>query len=49
MPWNLVDLFVQYVGRNPLVQAFVGGLIIALLDLFGASLVFVWRNPSERI
>ncbi|MFB6254702.1 MAG: ZIP family metal transporter [Halobacteriaceae archaeon] len=49
MPWNLVDLFVQYVGRNPLVQAFVGGLIIALLNLFGASLVFVWRNPSERI
>jgi ZIP family zinc transporter len=30
------------------VQALVGGLFIAALNLVGASLVLVWRNPSER-
>lgn len=29
-------------------QAFVGGIVIATLNLFGASLILVWRNPSER-
>ncbi|WP_049907198.1 ZIP family metal transporter [Halovivax asiaticus] len=44
----LVDGFVGLVGENPVRQAFVGGVVIATLNLFGASLVFVWRDPSER-
>ncbi|MFB6081592.1 MAG: ZIP family metal transporter [Halanaeroarchaeum sp.] len=44
----LVDQFVRYVGTDPVVQAFVGGLVIAGLNLLGAALVLVWRDPSER-
>lgn len=40
--------FVDLVGTDPLVQALVGGTIIALLNLLGASLVLVWRDPSQR-
>jgi ZIP family zinc transporter len=42
------DVFQQVAGTDPVVQAFVGGLLIAGLNLLGASLVLVWRNPSER-
>ena len=42
------DLFVQVVGTDPVVQAFVGGLIIAGMNTFGAALILVWRNPSRR-
>jgi ZIP family zinc transporter len=42
------ELFVRYVGTDPIVQGLVGGVFIALLNLFGASLVLVWRDPSER-
>ena len=40
--------FVDLVGTDPVVQALVGGVIIAGLNLLGASLVLVWRNPSQR-
>jgi len=40
--------FARLVGTNPVVQGLVGGLVIAGLNLFGASLVLVWRDPSER-
>ncbi|WP_440008342.1 ZIP family metal transporter [Halomicrococcus sp. SG-WS-1] len=45
---SLVEPFVQVVGENPVIQGLVGGIVIAVLNLFGASLVLVWRNPSER-
>ncbi len=48
MQADLVDVFVGIVGANPILQALVGGIIIAFLNLFGASLVLVWRDPSER-
>ncbi|WP_135822127.1 ZIP family metal transporter [Halostella litorea] len=35
-------------GSDPIVNGLVGGLFIATLNLIGASLVFVWRDPSER-
>lgn len=44
----VADLFVRYVGTNPVVQGFAGGLVIAFLNLLGALLVLVWRTPSER-
>jgi len=44
----VVDLFRGLVGTDPVVGALVAGVFIALLNLFGASLVLVWRNPSER-
>ena len=42
------SLFVAIAGENPVMQAFVGGLVIAGLNLVGAALVFVWRDPAER-
>ncbi len=44
----VTDTFVAIVGTDPLVQGLAGGIIIAVMNLFGASLVLVWRNPSER-
>jgi len=41
-------MFAAVVGTDPLAQGLVGGVVIAALNLFGASLVLVWRNPSER-
>ena len=40
--------FAELFGANPVVNGLVGGLIIAFFNLLGASLVFVWRDPSER-
>jgi ZIP family zinc transporter len=48
MQVDLVAAFRALVGTDPLVQAAVGGLVIAALNLLGASLVLVWRDPSER-
>ncbi|MBV0903810.1 ZIP family metal transporter [Haloarcula salina] len=48
MQSGLVELFAGVVGTDPLINGLVGGIIIALMNLFGASLVFVWRDPSER-
>ncbi|GGN12707.1 ZIP family metal transporter [Halarchaeum nitratireducens] len=42
------DAFVGVAGSNPIVQAFVGGLVIAALNLVGALGIIVWRDPSER-
>jgi ZIP family zinc transporter len=42
------EAFVAVAGENLIVQALVGGLVIAALNLLGASLVLVWRDPSER-
>ena len=44
----VVDPFIRVFGTDPVVHGLVGGLVIASLNLLGASLVFVWRNPSER-
>ena len=35
-------------GSDPVVNGLIGGVIIAFLNLLGASLVFVWQDPSER-
>ncbi|WP_254546078.1 ZIP family metal transporter [Halomarina pelagica] len=35
-------------AASPLVQGLVGGTVIALFNAFGALLVLVWRDPSER-
>ncbi|WP_411964514.1 ZIP family metal transporter [Haloferax sp. YSMS24] len=44
----VVEQFIQLFGDNPVVHGLVGGFVIAGFNLLGASLVFVWRNPSER-
>ncbi|MFB6352544.1 MAG: ZIP family metal transporter [Halobacteriales archaeon] len=44
----LEELFVDLVGTNPVVQALVGGTVIAALNLLGAVLVLVYRHPSKR-
>ncbi|ELY57912.1 ZIP family metal transporter [Natronococcus jeotgali] len=44
----VADPFTGLFGTDPVVHGLVGGLVIAALNLLGASLIFVWRNPSER-
>lgn len=48
MAVEVTDTFVRVAGTSPVIQALVGGMIIASMNLFGASLVLIWRNPSER-
>ena len=48
MQAGLVELFVRIVGTDPVVQGLAGGIVIATMNLFGASLVLIWRSPSER-
>jgi ZIP family zinc transporter len=45
----VAETFVSLVGTDPVVQGLVGGLVIAGLNLLGASLVFVVRDPSDRL
>lgn len=45
---SVVEIFVRIAGEDPVIQGLVGGIVIATMNLFGASLVLVWRNPSER-
>ncbi len=44
----VAEQFVDLVGPNPVVHGLVGGVVIATLNLLGASLVLVWRKPGER-
>lgn len=44
---TLGELFVEIVGTNPVIQGLVGGIFIAFMNLIGASVVLVWRDPSE--
>lgn len=48
MAVEFTEIFVDVAGTSPVIQALVAGVIIALMNLFGASLVLVWPNPSER-
>lgn len=43
-----MELFIEIVGHDPIVQGLVGDFVIALLNLVGASLVLVWRNPELK-
>ena len=42
------DLFTAIAGDSVLVQALVGGVVIAAMNLFGASLILFVKDPSER-
>jgi ZIP family zinc transporter len=44
----VAEAFVRWFGTDPVVHGLVGGLVIATLNLLGASLIFVWRDPSEQ-
>jgi ZIP family zinc transporter len=46
---TLEDAFVGLVGTDPVVQGLVGGIVIAGLNLLGASLVLLFRAPSQRL
>ena len=48
MALEVTEAFVRVAGTSPLTQALVGGVVIAAMNLLGASLILVWRNPSER-
>jgi ZIP family zinc transporter len=45
---SIVSTFVGVAGPDPVVQALLGGIVIATFNFTGAMLVFVWRNPTER-
>ncbi len=44
----LHELFVRIAGTEPVLQGLAGGVVIAFLNLVGALVILVWRNPSER-
>jgi ZIP family zinc transporter len=44
----VIEAFTRLFGTDPVIHGLVGGVVIALFNLFGASLVFVWRDPTER-
>jgi zinc transporter, ZIP family len=44
----LQEVFVRIAGTDPVLQGLVGGVVIAFLNLIGALVILVWRNPSER-
>jgi ZIP family zinc transporter len=46
---TLPDLFVGIAGDDPFWLGLLGGSVIALMNLLGALLVLVIRNPSERL
>jgi ZIP family zinc transporter len=45
---GLEEVFVRIVGTSPVLQGLAGGIVIAFLNLIGALVILVWRNPSER-
>jgi zinc transporter, ZIP family len=45
---GLEEVFVRIVGTDPVLQGLAGGVVIAFLNLIGALVILVWRNPSER-
>lgn len=45
---TIEELFINLVGTDPVIQGLVGGLFIAFCNLLGASIVLVWRNPTEK-
>ena len=45
---GLEEIFLRVVGTDPILQGLAGGIIIASLNMIGALVVLVWRNPSER-
>ncbi|MGB9987733.1 ZIP family metal transporter [Salarchaeum japonicum] len=44
----LEDVFLDIAGTDPVMQALLGGVVIAGMNMLGATLVLVWRDPSER-
>lgn len=42
------EIIVDIAGDNPVLLGLVGGIVISLLNLLGASLVLVWRNPTQK-
>lgn len=46
---GLEALFVSLVGTSAVWQGFVGGLVIAFMNLIGALAILVLRNPSARL
>ncbi|MFB6133280.1 MAG: ZIP family metal transporter [Halanaeroarchaeum sp.] len=45
---GIADPLAGIFGNDPVASALIGGVVIATLNLLGASLIFVWRDPSER-
>jgi hypothetical protein len=45
---SVADRFVGVAGTDPLVQAPVGGVVIAATNTAGATPVAVWRDPGQR-
>lgn len=44
----LEEFFVDIVGTDPVMQGLAGGVFITFMNLVGAAVVLVWRDPTER-
>lgn len=42
------NLLIKIAGTNPIIQGFIGGIVIALLNTFGALLILLWKNFPQR-
>ena len=42
-------LFENSLITTPILQGLMGGVVIAVLNMFGALLVLIWRKPSESL
>ncbi|WP_049917916.1 ZIP family metal transporter [Haloferax denitrificans] len=42
------ELFVSLAGSDPVMQGLLGGIVIAGMNMLGALLILVWRDPSKR-
>ncbi len=43
-----VDLFTRITGPDPIWQGLAGGIVITFLNLLGALVVLLWRNPTRK-
>ena len=43
------ELFLELTGGNPVLMGLLGGVVIASLNLLGALLVLVYRDPTEEV
>src|SRR3990172_2613911 len=42
------EWFIGHIGSNPVIQGLIGGIVITLLNTFGALAVFFVRRVSDR-
>lgn len=45
---DFAQAFARLIGPNVVLQGLAGGVVITLMNLFGALAILVWRSPTRR-